>query len=275
MGFHKHAGNNDSNVVRFGACPTCKKEGRDTSGDNLAIYSDGHAWCFGGHGYFHPNNVASCDAALGSGMCQPAWLPRRKPRRGRSLGSFSTKEDSNDDESEITEDPRSWLQKYGVTEKDIVAYDIKIGEDTVTFSLKKGDSVCYRNIRNFRKGADKYTSKRLIPGTLWDPLRSSKTKDDSPLVIVEDVVSAIKVSKAGYKALPLCGSGINVKALKRAVDESGAQEATRIWLDPDKRLESLKMASRLNQWEGYWITPVFSGRDPKDYSEETIKELLK
>lgn len=273
MGFHKHAGNNDSNVVRFVQCPKCKNEGRDTSGDNLAIYSDGHAWCFGGHGYFHPNNVSAPNYALGGESCSP----KKHNERIGSVEYFRPKRGNPEDETErkITEDPRSWLQKYGITEKDLLTYDIQIGEDTVTFSLKKGDSVCYRNIRNFRKGADKYTSKRLIPGTLWDPLRSSKTKDDSPLVIVEDVVSAIKVSKAGYKALPLCGSGINVKALKRAVDESGAQEATRIWLDPDKRLESLKMASRLNQWEGYGVTLVFSGRDPKDYSEEAIKELLK
>lgn len=36
----------DSVVVSKGPCPSCRNEGRDTKGDNLVIYDDGHGYCF-------------------------------------------------------------------------------------------------------------------------------------------------------------------------------------------------------------------------------------
>lgn len=39
-----------SRLIRRDVCPLCKLEGRDTAGDNLAVYDDGHTYCFGGHG---------------------------------------------------------------------------------------------------------------------------------------------------------------------------------------------------------------------------------
>lgn len=37
-------------LIRKEACPQCVAEGRDSSADNLAVYDDGHSFCFGGHG---------------------------------------------------------------------------------------------------------------------------------------------------------------------------------------------------------------------------------
>ena len=37
---------NDSHVIRKEACPECRSIGNDRSGDNLAVYSDGHTYCF-------------------------------------------------------------------------------------------------------------------------------------------------------------------------------------------------------------------------------------
>lgn len=39
-----------SRVLQFEQCPKCAEEGRDVSKDNLAIYDDGHKYCYGGHG---------------------------------------------------------------------------------------------------------------------------------------------------------------------------------------------------------------------------------
>lgn len=39
-----------SKVIRTEACPLCIKEGRDSAEDNLAVYDDGHAYCYAGHG---------------------------------------------------------------------------------------------------------------------------------------------------------------------------------------------------------------------------------
>lgn len=39
-----------SKVVSFEQCPSCKEEGRDTNENNLAVYDDGHKYCYAGHG---------------------------------------------------------------------------------------------------------------------------------------------------------------------------------------------------------------------------------
>lgn len=39
-------------VVRKDSCPVCRLAGRDKHGDNMAVYSDGHGYCFGCGTYF-------------------------------------------------------------------------------------------------------------------------------------------------------------------------------------------------------------------------------
>lgn len=45
-----------SKVLRKERCPRCAAEGRDTAGDNLAVYDDNHSYCFGGHGLIAGNS---------------------------------------------------------------------------------------------------------------------------------------------------------------------------------------------------------------------------
>lgn len=35
-----------SKLIRREQCPECRKEGHDKQGDNLAVYDDGHSWCY-------------------------------------------------------------------------------------------------------------------------------------------------------------------------------------------------------------------------------------
>lgn len=44
-----------SKLVTRERCPLCATEGRDHTGDNLAIYDDGHQFCFAGHGLIKGN----------------------------------------------------------------------------------------------------------------------------------------------------------------------------------------------------------------------------
>ena len=41
----------ESELIERARCPRCALHGNDTSGDNLAIYSDGHGWCYACHYY--------------------------------------------------------------------------------------------------------------------------------------------------------------------------------------------------------------------------------
>lgn len=47
----------ESQFLRKEQCPLCEQEGRDTGKDNLAVYSDGHRFCFGGHGNIDSSRV--------------------------------------------------------------------------------------------------------------------------------------------------------------------------------------------------------------------------
>lgn len=44
-----------SKPIRQEPCPKCRDEGGDKTGNNLVIYSDGHAYCFAGHGLLKPD----------------------------------------------------------------------------------------------------------------------------------------------------------------------------------------------------------------------------
>ena len=35
-----------SKVISTEACPECRRNGNDTKGDNLAVYDDGHKYCY-------------------------------------------------------------------------------------------------------------------------------------------------------------------------------------------------------------------------------------
>ena len=45
-----------SNVINKEQCPACASHGRDNSHDNLAVYDDGHKYCFACEHYEHGDN---------------------------------------------------------------------------------------------------------------------------------------------------------------------------------------------------------------------------
>ena len=46
----------DSYLLSKERCPACAELGNDTTADNLAVYSDGHTWCFA-CGYSRIGNI--------------------------------------------------------------------------------------------------------------------------------------------------------------------------------------------------------------------------
>ena len=48
---------NETDFIAYEACPKCQSNGNDTAGDNLARYSDGHAFCFSCKFYQHSNDL--------------------------------------------------------------------------------------------------------------------------------------------------------------------------------------------------------------------------
>ena len=48
---------NETDFVAYEPCPKCQSMGNDTSGDNLARYSDGHGFCFSCKHYEHSSDL--------------------------------------------------------------------------------------------------------------------------------------------------------------------------------------------------------------------------
>ena len=49
--------NEETNFIAYEPCPECQRNGYDTTGDNLARYSDGHGFCFSCKYYQHNDEL--------------------------------------------------------------------------------------------------------------------------------------------------------------------------------------------------------------------------
>jgi len=90
------------------------------------------------------------------------------------------------------------------------------------------------------------------------------------LVVVEDVVSAIKVGRIAT-GLPLFGNSLSPDRMVRIVKLGFSRVL--IWLDPDMVEQSRKLTRKLNALAPI-ARSVMSEMDPKDYSTEQIREII-
>jgi len=96
-------------------------------------------------------------------------------------------------------------------------------------------------------------------------------KGSNKLVIVEDILSAIKVYEYGgnVSTLALLNSSIDCNAILKKY----RGKTIRIWLDSDMRTKAVMQSVRLGQF-GFTVKHVYSFKDPKDCTASTIKQLL-
>lgn len=91
------------------------------------------------------------------------------------------------------------------------------------------------------------------------------------LVLVEDIISAIRV---GNSAASVCIFGSYVDSARLLHLRIFTSGSIVLWLDPDKRKESIKFA-KLAHSLGFESRIVLTDRDPKEYTDEEIQEILK
>ena len=90
-----------SNFIKKGPCPACRKDGEDSSGDNLAIYDDGHGFCFKcGH-------VTSSDFSEIDDLVQNMGPSHKSTRKLEMLGTPGPITDRNISQRIV--------EKFGVT----------------------------------------------------------------------------------------------------------------------------------------------------------------
>jgi len=248
----------NSYVVSQERCPKCSEMGKDQSGDNLAVYSDSHRYCFG-CGYYRSGNVSyvSRDAA--------ALEKRHK---------VSLPEDCNTD---YTQQELNWVAQYDLCRSSLLKYNVLHSDKGIRIN-RKGELVEIEHVLIFPvfdDGLLGYQARTFIEDVpkwigrgkwvdIYNILPGSKT-----LVLTEDIVSAIKVNMAGHASMPVYGS--TIKNRFERLYKLGYRDVI-IWLDPDMHT---KVIREVKYAKGLSTRIVFSNKDPKCYTLNEIRGFLK
>lgn len=161
-----------------------------------------------------------------------------------------------------------WVLKTGLTpEAAALSYGMQWHEDTRRVFIPIGsDAILARAV--YKEDTPKYK----LFGRMKSAVFTMQGK--SPLVVVEDILSAIKVNRAGYSTAAVLGTSVT--------PENAAQLASMhadivLWLDPDKA--GMSGRSAIKKSLGLYPVNVLYARstittDPKYQSREQIQATI-
>ena len=167
-----------------------------------------------------------------------------------------------------------WLQTAGITDEEIVKYNICYSPyfERVIFPVyDRDDKLIYWQGRKVVGDGPKWLNVKLmgredIYFEVDHQIRYPKGKAVG-VVIVEDIISAIIVGRT-CSSLALLGSYIPDSLILYLKDR-----VVYIWLDKDKQGDAVKHFMRL-QSHGIKAKLRVTKRDPKHYSEDDIKSII-
>lgn len=120
-------------------------------------------------------------------------------------------------------------------------------------------------------------AKNFTSGDVNECLHIYNTTDPSvvagvggTLVVVEDPVSALRIGRL-CPSMPLLGSHLAAARLNAV---AGLFEEVLVWLDSDKLAEARSISRRF-QLAGVKSRTIYTDLDPKCYTDEQIKEIIK
>jgi len=242
-------------IIKHEQCPECKKQGRDNGHDNLGIYSDGHHYCFS-CGYFVPSDKCKTYEARHRGL-------QSSVQRERPIIRLPTDSDIG-----IPRKAKDWFFQYGFDNNTLTRYNILWSEARQFLIFPyfvDGELLAWQG-RYF--GEDKKIGKWHTKGKVEEFVYTLGPPSKS-LVLVEDIVSAIKVSRI-MQSSPLFGSVIS---LRRFTMLRHFYNTIYIWLDPDKQIEAIQFAQK-GRLFGFDCHVILSDKDPKEHSIESIEQYL-
>lgn len=239
--------------VKREPCPGCRAEGWDRKGDNLGVWTD-HKYCFS-CGYYE--RISPIEAL--------------KQTRDREFHNVELKATQLPQDTVVClrQDAMAWIKQYGITSEEITDNNICWSEskELLIFPFYDGKEALLAWQGRYFGSNPKYP-KYVTYGVRQEVLRYIGCFSD-PVVLVEDVVSAIKVGRV-KTAFPLLSSDANKYQLYRIHRQF---DNIVIWLDPDKKAHSIKLGQRAESFFKS-VRIVFSDKDPKDYSTKEIESFL-
>ncbi|QWY83410.1 putative DNA primase protein [Rhizobium phage RHph_X3_9] len=183
-----------------------------------------------------------------------------------------------------------WLYKAGITNEVAryygIGYSPFLGRVIVP-TYEQGELVAYT--ARLQYGKPKYIEKSVDPtgcvfiaskSLVLPSYRDWALASGPDAVLVEDNLSAIRVGRVAKHVVSLMGTSANSVQLAKALGnhtglQPGRMGSVAVWLDPDGpgRTASRRLCDALRLL-GYEVREVVSHRDPKLYSNRSIKEFL-
>lgn len=245
--------------VTHEGCPKCTAWGKDTSQDNLARYEDGHAYCF------------SCKYYEGPKAHNIVRQLNLSEERQKKLVRLP-----DDASRTIPAKVMEWMAQFDIGRTEIIHYDFRWSDhwQSLIFPIYSGTKELLAfQARSFAPESGwKYFNKGDIREIIH-PLNYQSVKltttSNYGIVLVEDYISAIKLARQTC-SLCLFGSNANSKLMHRL---KLLTDCVILWLDSDKFAEAITGANAATQF-GMRAKVVFTTKDPKEYSDEEIKNTL-
>jgi len=250
--------NYTSELLFHAPCPSCG------SRDNLAVYTD-HKYCFGCR-YYEGQRTHNFR------------IDKDKYKKNNDNPSCFLPPDFNLSIPKIGHD---WLSQYKITPKDTITNRIGWSDKGVLARHGNKDERLFAPMMIFPVydphgnllmwqgryfGDDKKVPKYYTRGSR-DCLHL--LGDRGIIVLVEDLLSAIKVAKVA-RAIPLFGSSVNLDLLSRI---NRITDSFLIWLDKDKYKDAQRFVKRASQYFTF-VKAVYTELDPKCYQPAEIERIL-
>jgi hypothetical protein len=248
-------------LKRYDFCPFCNKP---VSREGFIVWRTDFGWRV----YCHRCGTAK--AFRQDGVASPSALISRV-NGIRSVANASGRGVYLPEDFELClpTSAKTWLRKYGVTDEEIKRFRFGYSArmNRLVLPVFKDDQLVYWQGRLLGGIGPKYLSMKSKDGGKFFELVHNKE-----VVLVEDIISAICVRRAGFSAIALLGSYVGAKAAARLKELN--VERVVVWLDPDKRSSAVKFAKQLSGLGFKATCLVTPAKDPKDYNVSQIKVHL-
>jgi len=160
----------------------------------------------------------------------------------------------------------NWVLKYGLTFAEIEQNSFLWSETKqyLIFPVFDKANLLMWQARYF--GTNKKHPKYITNGPARDSMHTLSQEGIQGIVLVEDLISAIKVSRV-ITAMPLWGSQLSSITLQRV--QLTGHSPIYLWLDYDKKEKAIEWAGHSN-----YLRPIITLLDPKCYTTEEIQAIL-
>lgn len=168
---------------------------------------------------------------------------------------------------EIPDNGLAWLFKYDIAEKEIEDNDIGYSRlyNRLIFPIYNQEArlIGWQGRSLEQKPVIKYLNCSKQGVFIHKEIGAGDS-----FVIVEDLLSGIKIGRQ-TKTIVLFGSHIPIQHILKKINSNCF-----IWLDFDKRIESLKLSAKLTAISGYTVQSIVTELDPKCYDNSYIRRKV-